>query len=132
MTTEQSKPTGTLDGLTEDEKQEYRRLKSEYNMSGLGDRSHSISAEKMKRLIELDRKAMVYQARAQSPAQAEWLPIESAPKDGEDVLLWIPSEGVVDIAYWREDAKAWDTNIGWLQSTPSHWMRPQPPKDDKQ
>ena len=70
--------------------------------------------------------------RTHSPAQAEWQPIESAPKDGEDVLLWIPSEGVVDIAYWREDAKAWDTNIGWLQSTPSHWMRPQPPKDDKQ
>ena len=49
---------GTLDGLTEDERQEYRRLKAEYNMSGLGDRPHSISAEKLKRLIELERKAI--------------------------------------------------------------------------
>lgn len=58
----------------------------------------------------------------------DWQPIETAPKDGEDVLLWIPSESDFLIAFWRDDANDWDTQDGWLSMTPSHWMRPEPPK----
>lgn len=64
----------------------------------------------------------------------DWQPIETAPKDGDDVLLWVSSSESFDdpsfeLAYWRQDAQDWDTDTGWLQGIPTHWMRPDPPKE---
>lgn len=61
---------------------------------------------------------------------SEWQPIQTVPKDGEDVLLWIPEDESMEVAFWRDDANAWDTFDGWLQGTPSHWMRPDPPVNE--
>ena len=77
-----------------------------------------------------------------------WLPIESAPKDGEPVLIWKPDERMVGeymmMAYWSEYNMQDDA--GWVpvggvnkqgyrssvthtdQGYPTHWMpRPAPP-----
>ena len=57
-----------------------------------------------------------------------WQPIESAPKDDEEVLLYF-ANGDMEIADWREDAQMWDGLSGWIRATPTHWMPlPDPPE----
>jgi len=69
-----------------------------------------------------------------------WLPIESAPKDGEQVLLcdgmWGPYLGFYEPDRWvfydRECNEAiWNY---WVEGYgPTHWMPlPKPPKDSKE
>ena len=76
------------------------------------------------------------------PAQQGWLPIETAPKTGEPVLIWKPDERMVGeymmVAYWDDDYSAGEP--GWVpvggvhkqgyassvtgtpQGYPTHWM----------
>lgn len=67
---------------------------------------------------------------ASLPAQTPqtWQPIESAPKDGTDLLLWCPVEhdvavaGFQHVGYWDDFSDGWqipDTNM-YIQ--PTHWM----------
>jgi hypothetical protein len=56
-----------------------------------------------------------------------WLPIETAPRDGEKVL--VGAVGYVDAAYWDyEDWCAPHSSASCLPYTPTHWMPlPEPP-----
>lgn len=63
-----------------------------------------------------------------------WKPIETAPKDGTDVLVWDGSE--IFLVWW--DSKAEGGDGIWVRGDHSmhrpvtHWMAlPQPPKTDK-
>jgi hypothetical protein len=68
--------------------------------------------------------------QAKEQATDRWLPIDSAPKDGSEVLIY--SMGDMGICYWRDD----DTMIGWTWGmgmrfwNPTHWQplpaRPMP------
>jgi hypothetical protein len=61
----------------------------------------------------------------------EWQPIETAPKDGTDIMLFEPSYGCV-IAYWGIAPAGTDDTEQWLESyiderlfksqPPTHWM----------
>lgn len=83
------------------------------------------------------------EAAAQAPT---WLPIESAPKDGRDIIGFVPSpyfpEGRIVVLSWRDDdfarEFAWldhshdDYSTGWNSTPfdPTHWMPlPSPPHD---
>ncbi len=72
---------------------------------------------------------------------SEWQPIETAPKDGQHVLLAItedgpPGLGYVSEGYYEEDGdRGWySANTHWTDSYdgslfPSHWMPlPKPPE----
>jgi hypothetical protein len=82
-------------------------------------------------------------------AEAEWRPIESAPRDGTAILLWDASKNVVVSGCWHnepehdspingyepgwawwvsdEDTVMWD---GGPDDIPTHWLPlPSPPKD---
>lgn len=66
----------------------------------------------------------------------EWLPIESAPKDGRDLWLYTPSDEPAQVVgYWADSWGGWN----WRDSViadcaaeellPTHWMPlPEPPK----
>lgn len=80
---------------------------------------------------------------------SEWLPIESAPKDGTAILIWQPSHARYDdkrnggayddnryaIGYWRTDQdpdrSKWmwgNRNSGYVR--PTHWQPlPSPPPE---
>ncbi len=80
----------------------------------------------------------------------EWRDIESAPKDGTDVLvmyMYIDTQ-VVHNAFYASDGDGWDTgDVGWWSyehsevsrikldgwMSPTHWMPlPEPPKPVEQ
>lgn len=63
-----------------------------------------------------------------------WQPIETAPKVGEDVLLWV--SGIPMVAYWLSqmcETPGWHISDGHKShllaaGTPTHWMPlPLPP-----
>lgn len=56
---------------------------------------------------------------------SEWKTIESAPRDGEAVLLWVPGFNTPDIGLWHEGI--WVTPDDYFDITcpygqPTHWM----------
>lgn len=63
-----------------------------------------------------------------------WMPIESAPKDGETrVLGWEPTyfrdKGAVIVMMWVEDS--WWDNAAW-KVQPTHWRPlPEPPPENR-
>lgn len=67
----------------------------------------------------------------------EWQPIETAPKDGIEVLLWCPAEGTQpgyhDIGFWdpgsTDRVEAWRDAVGMCVGDPTHWQPlPEPPQ----
>jgi hypothetical protein len=65
------------------------------------------------------------------PDQGAWQPIETAPKDGRDVLVcYAVRDGQrVVCGRWLRWQKRWITDIGFVPAT--HWMPlPAPPPDE--
>lgn len=75
----------------------------------------------------------------------EWKPIETAPKDGTKIDLWVRGKRIPD-AYWIKSSddpefadwavKTYDSHLcetvdSFVYSEPTHWMPlPEPPKQD--
>lgn len=61
-------------------------------------------------------------------SQGEWQPIETAPRDGREILIWTKSREVEKAVYLsRKDA--WVSPDGGYGYEPSHWMPlPTPPE----
>ncbi len=63
-----------------------------------------------------------------------WLPIETAPRDGTDALIYVAATREQFVAYWRAEMQAFviapDSRGGWIGlKTPTHWMPlPAPPQ----
>ena len=58
----------------------------------------------------------------------EWQPMETAPKDGTEILLC--SMFVMAVCYWRDDnvMQEWTWGCGNVYSNPRYWMPlPEPP-----
>lgn len=69
------------------------------------------------------------------PKAPEWQPIETAPKDGTRVLLWVPPmiAGNVELSGYatagRWDSLGWHSGITTLACQPTLWMPlPRPPE----
>lgn len=77
---------------------------------------------------------------APAPKVDGWLPIERAPKDGTDVLVWVDkNRGCVLAAWfkeWRYDRFHPTSKDCWVMAGghvcfPTHWQPlPSPPKED--
>ncbi|MDP9196105.1 MAG: DUF551 domain-containing protein [Pseudomonadota bacterium] len=81
------------------------------------------------------RKAL--NTRANIPSQ-EWRPIEEAPKDGTNVLLFNPAKGTTPFrvreAKWcvtKSGGSTWRLSSGpfWAHNEPTHWMPLPPPPE---
>ena len=63
--------------------------------------------------------------------EREWKPIETAPKDGTDVLAYVPETDQQFVIYWHQHDKCWAyavCELGTIYCIPTHWMPlPQPP-----
>jgi len=62
----------------------------------------------------------------------KWMPIDSAPKDGEDKLLYVEKTGEQFVGYLADGdwIYAYHKHIGCFVCEPTHWMPlPPPPKD---
>lgn len=68
---------------------------------------------------------------------SDWQPIETAPKDGTLVLLYVPSRGI-RLARWRcgifdnewvDESFEWARYLEW-DNPPTHWaLPPMPPTE---
>ena len=56
----------------------------------------------------------------------EWQPIETAPKDGTNVLLC--ADGYVEIGFWLPNPHTWNDGAWWVEGgqitarNTTHWM----------
>lgn len=71
---------------------------------------------------------------AREQGQPQWMPIETAPRDGTRVLVYIEGGGL----YWRIIARTLDESGGWYTDPgkhhvqPTHWQPiPAPPEAGK-
>ena len=66
-------------------------------------------------------------------AEAEWQPIETAPKDGTRILVASKMGGVYLVSWWKGKRTArWDNGARPLYSTPTHWHPlPAPPENSQ-
>lgn len=72
-----------------------------------------------------------------------WQPIETAPKDGTVIDLWVPDAKNAKYSAHRIPSCKWDDKKGWvldlipikissLTDAPTHWMPlPEPPTNSK-
>ncbi len=63
----------------------------------------------------------------------EWQPIETAPKDGKEVDLWIDGErhpccSWTGTCWYSPHGFAWPTDFDETDGVPTHWLRISPPK----
>lgn len=61
----------------------------------------------------------------------QWQPIETAPKDGAEVLIYVPDPGEQFVAYWHPQFSAWlyastCSGVRVFTKEATHWM-PLPP-----
>ena len=68
-------------------------------------------------------------ATPQEAAAPEWLPIETAPKNGKESLFYTEELGLV-VMYWDDCEDKWANGFGDGDIlTPTHWMPlPKPPR----
>jgi hypothetical protein len=62
---------------------------------------------------------------------SEWQPIETAPKDGTDILVWMFGNSMAVVFYDDNLDHPWHTMDGpaYHKEAPTHWMPvPEPPK----
>jgi len=62
----------------------------------------------------------------------EWQPIETAPRDGTEILVYTTVDGVVSSNFrygcWQKISIMFGTNV--KRNEPTHWMKlPNPPKE---
>ena len=71
--------------------------------------------------------------RLQQAEKMEWQPIETAPKDGAEALVWGPKQDCAYLAVWNDGWWVVDVHPDpWteLLSSPTHWMPlPAPPHE---
>ena len=55
---------------------------------------------------------------------SEWQPIETAPKDGSDVLVWWPDwmAQPIRVAHYEQRHDIWLTGRDSAAQPPTHWM----------
>lgn len=67
----------------------------------------------------------------------KWQPIETAPKDGSELLFWSEREGGLYVVFWHGLRKSWLWTTHSLDGDEelkhaTYWMPlPDPPKGDK-
>jgi hypothetical protein len=64
---------------------------------------------------------------------SEWLPIDTAPKDGTAVLIHLSDTGNIIAVYWTGGKFCWKSvehETLWCPSIATHWMPlPEPPSE---
>ena len=69
----------------------------------------------------------LYLAAPPTAHAAGWRPIETAPRDGTEVLANTSGLGRV-VVYWDDGESQWGTGLGYLdRDAPTHWMPLPPP-----
>ena len=62
------------------------------------------------------------QVAASQPTETRWQPIESAPKDGTQILVWVVGiEPRPRIAYWSDRARH-GGSVGWFGLQSQHFI----------
>lgn len=110
--------------------EEFERIRSEFPESVLKDLPHDLSSNHDHYLYGIAKK------------NNEWQPIETAPKDGTELLLTRSVEGEdippVYVGYYNDEESLWKMSCGSMTCKgvsyilqPQYWMPlPEPPKED--
>jgi len=55
------------------------------------------------------------------PAEIDWKPIKTAPKDRKRVVCWVPLTERLELLEWFADREQWKDDNGNVHE-PSHWV----------
>ena len=65
--------------------------------------------------------------------QGGWMPIETAPKDGSEILGYLFEDYSPQPIYWAEGALGWYSDVTCKYVSPTHWMPlPNLPEQDSE
>ncbi|TXH53683.1 MAG: hypothetical protein E6Q97_12625 [Desulfurellales bacterium] len=92
------------------------------NVGGLGGTTLKTNRSFALALIEGLQDLLGEETQRQSIAEA-WQPIETAPKDGEKLLAYLPNLKMVEIIIWDEEDQCWTSAVEPSNAlNPSHFM----------
>ena len=66
-------------------------------------------------------------AKLMTSSGCHWQPIDTAPRDGMPVLLFLPAWDMFEVGVYNAALGQWQERTGDLMDTPSHWMPLPPP-----
>lgn len=73
-------------------------------------------------------RAMLAAAPARVLSEEDWQPIATAPKDGTEVLGYLPVAKKARVVLWRRHWEQWQMVPGYYAAKPTHWQPlPKPP-----
>ena len=91
-----------------------------------------VSPALQEEILRMGAEAMARIKDLEDQLAAKWLPRDTAPRDGTEVLLYVPTAKCIAQAAW--DGKVWKYDIrdknefGWDDEDFSHWQpMPLPP-----
>lgn len=90
------------------------------------DRLNGEGRSKTKSDLEEERDEARAESTPLKKIHPDWMPIESAPEDGTEVLLYQPNAGI-QVSWYGYDTD--NEELGWYRFSPTHWMPlPYPPQ----
>jgi hypothetical protein len=86
--------------------------------------------ERLQAIVEIQKQA-IEQMVDELVIPVRWRPIETAPKDGREILVYCPSRGVVQDGFFA-DGQWWGIfRTGSWKIDPTVWMtKPEPPEEE--
>jgi hypothetical protein len=116
------------------ERMRERRDEAESSLTALREAHETL----LRASVDLPASGTTGSPRSPQPESAEWQPIEKAPKDGTELLLWSPQADDVALTGYHHVGRWCDYLDGWAicadeyTTTPSHWMPlPSPPRHER-
>jgi len=70
-------------------------------------------------------------AALEAAEKTKWQPIDTAPRDGREILVYYPEVKEIEKVYWEKKNSRFETMRSVIELNPTHWQPlPTPPEGE--